>query len=186
MAFNNAARTGNNYLFTGRKPLDARFLVDTYEQLLDTNTWTEGTSIIAYNGMITAVWLDPDTAKNGIYFLHDASVKNSFKAPGVSDSNNWHKLCDMSGISDITTTLDSLRASVVAMQNGLENLQGSATEVVEYRAQLPETGVAGKIYVVTDEAITYVWHNNEYITVGDGNNDEAVDIQIIMGGGPTA
>ena len=50
----------------------------------------------------------------------------------------------------------------------VNELQDSATVVMELRSQFPETGIPGKIYVAMKEATTYVWYNGDYLPVGDG------------------
>lgn len=177
MAFNTASKTGNQYSYTGRGPLDPKSLVQTYAQLIDAATWTEGTSIVAYNGMITAVWSDPDSSKNGVYFLHDSTVTSKWKAPRVTDPNNWHKL---GGLDN----LPGLAEQITTIEKNLKDLQDSATVVVNLKSELPRPGFPGKIYVVTDEAMTYVWYNDDYLPVGDGSDND--EIQVISGGGPTA
>ena len=189
MAFDsiNISKSGTQRVYTGRGPLDAKSLIATYDQLLDPATWTEGTSIIAYNGMVTAVWLNTaDPTKNGVYFLHDSTVTSKFKAPDVSKSENWHKL---GGLDDLPGLVDQIKAQVDAIQVDLETvqtevdeLQDSATVVIEV---LPAEGVEGKIYVVTSEAKTYIWHDGKFLPVGDGGGDITPDIQIISGGGPS-
>jgi hypothetical protein len=178
MAFNTASKTGNQYFYTGRGPLDQKSLVQTYAQLIDAATWTEGNSIVAYNGMITAVWSDPDSSNNGVYFLHDPAVTSKWKAPTVTDPKNWHKLGELDN-------LPGLVEQITAIEKNLKDLQDSATVVVNLKSELPKPGVPGKIYVVTDEAMTYVWYNNDYLPVGDGGGD-VENIQTIYGGGPTA
>lgn len=184
MAFDTASKSGNQYLYTGRGPLDPKSLVQTYAQLIDAATWTEGSSVIAYNGMITAVWLDPDTTKNGVYFLHDATVTNKFKAPTVTNPNNWHKLGGINDLPGLTDQLSSIKNDLEQAQADIDKLQDSATVVMEFRSQFPETGLPGKIYVAMKEATTYVWYNGDYLPVGDGGDND--EIQIISGGGPTA
>lgn len=125
MAFDTATanKTGKQYLYTGRGPLDPKSLIDTYAQLINKATWTEGTSVIAYNGMIAAVWNNTaDTSKNGIYFLHDATVTSKFKAPDVTIEANWHKLSDIDSLS-------GLADQIVSIQTGLENLQKEVSDL---------------------------------------------------------
>lgn len=83
----------DQYKYKGRGPFDAKALVKTYADLLNTTTWTEDSTLIAYNGMITAVWLNKDdSSKNGIYYLFDPNVKNALGKPDVTNEANWHKL----------------------------------------------------------------------------------------------
>lgn len=94
----------NQYKHTGRGPLDAKALVKTYADLLSAETWTVDGKIAAYNGMITAVWLDKeDLSRNGIYFLYDSAVTSAVKVPDVTNAANWHRLdessVDLSGLA---------------------------------------------------------------------------------------
>lgn len=183
MAFDTTTvnKTGKQYLYTGRGPLDPKSLIDTYAQLINKATWTEGTSVIAYNGMIVAVWNNTaDTSKNGVYFLHDATVTNKFKAPDVTNEANWHRLGGIDNLTGLADQIASIQTELEQLQNEVGELQDSATEVVELFEQLPETGKAGKLYIVTEDATTYVWHNGKYLLVGDGADE--TDIQIIHGG----
>jgi hypothetical protein len=67
------------------------------------------------------------------------------------------------------------------VRSDVDELQDSATEVVNLKSELPRPGFPGKLYVVTNEAMTYVWYNDDYLPVGDNT-----EIQIMSGGGPTA
>ena len=186
MAFDAASRAGNQYLYTGRGPLDPKALVQTYAQLIDKATWTEGSSIVAYNGMVTAVWLDPDTSKNGIYFLHDSTVTNKFKAPDVTIETNWHKLGGLNDLPGLSEQIGNIQSELEQVKADVDELQDSATIVKDNFAAFPETGEPGRLYIAAQEAMTYVWYNGQYLPVGDGSGDDAPDIQIISGGGPSA
>lgn len=178
----------NQYVIKGKGPLDAKALVKTYAELLNPNTWLVDGVASAYNGMITAVWLDKDqngnlTDKNGIYFLHDTTVTNTRGFPNVEIEANWHKLGGIENLPGLADQIAAIQTGLDDLQKDVEDLKDSATEVVELFEQLPKSGVPGKLYIVTEDATTYVWHNGKYLLVGDGA-DEA-DIQIIMGGSPT-
>ena len=124
MAFDltTVTKTGKQYLYTGRGPLDPKSLISTYDQLISKTTWTEGTSIIAYNGMIVAVWNNTaDATKNGIYFLHDSKVTNTFKAPDVTNEANWHKLAELSNLPNISELSEQIQTLDVTV-NGEDGL----------------------------------------------------------------
>jgi hypothetical protein len=179
----------NQYKFAGKGPVDAKALTKTYAELLKVETWQvtneSGAKInTAYNGMITAVWLNKeDTSKNGIYFLHDASVTSALSTPNVTLEANWHKLGGLNDLPGLAEQVAAVQSELEAVKADVDELQDAATVVKEFRAEFPEQGLPGKIYVAMKEAMTYVWYNNDYLPVGDGSND---DIQIIRGGGPTA
>jgi hypothetical protein len=180
----------NQYRYTGRGPFDAKALVKTYAELISTATWTtknaSGADVItAYNGMLTAVWLNKeDTSKNGIYFLHDAEVTSPLKTPDVTKEANWHRLGNIEDLTGLAEQIESIKADLAEMQAEVNELQESATIVADSRAAFPKVGTAGKLYVATLEAKTYVWHNNDYLPVGDGaDHDHNEKIKIICGGG---
>jgi hypothetical protein len=179
------AKSANQYKFSGKGPLDSKALVKTYAELLDVATWTIDGKVAAYNGMITAVWLNKeDTSKNGIYFLHDVNCTTALKTPDVTVEANWHKLGGIDNLPGLADQISAIQNDLEKVKSEVENLQDSATVVKEFRSQFPETGLPGKIYVAMKEATTYVWYNGDYLPVGDGGDND--EIQIISGGGPTA
>jgi len=173
----------NQYSYKGRGPLDAKALVRTYTDLLLPETWVVDGVESAYNGMITAVWLNnTDTSKNGIYFLHDATITTARGKPDVTKEANWHKLGGINDLPGLAEQLTSLQNDLDAVKIEVDELQESATVIIEPGQQLPATGTSGKLYVVLEEATTYVWYNNAYMSVGDGAGDETPEIQVIHGG----
>lgn len=178
----------DQYLHTGRAPIDAKSLVKTYADLTSINTWNVDVkgvnTFVAYNGMITAVYLDRDenknlTDKNGIYFLFDSSANTGAKKPDVTNEENWHKLGGINDLPGLAEQVSTIQAELEDVKADVDKLQDSATEIIE---TLPTEGIEGKIYVVTSEAKTYVWHGGEFLPVGDGAGDSAIEIQIIHGG----
>lgn len=174
--------------FNGQGPLDSKAIVKTYSELLNPKTWTVNGTLIAYNGMITAVWLDKTVDergnffRNGIYYFFDPAVTSitNRKDANVADAKNWHKLGNIDTLPEIEAQLKTLQEELEAVKDDVEELQDSATVVEATKSAFPEIGEPGKIYVATKEARTYVWYNNDYLPVGDGGGD--VEIQIIHGG----
>ncbi len=184
MAFDSTTinKTGKQYVYTGRGPLDPKSLVDTYAQLTNAATWTEGSSIIAYNGMIVAVWNNTtDTSKNGVYFFHDATVTSKFNTPDVTNEANWHRLGGINSLPGLADQIAELESDLDQIKADVKDLQDAATIIKDTKEEFPKEGLPGKIYVATKEATTYVWYNNEYMPVGDGTSND-VEIQIIHGG----
>lgn len=176
------AKSADQFKYSGKGPIDAKALVKTYAELFDSTTWTVDGKSAAYNGMITAVWLNKDdTTKNGIYFLHDATCTSALKTPDVTIETNWHKLGGIENLPGLAEQISTIQTDLEKVKSDVEELQDSATEVKETKSDFPEVGAIGKIYVATKEAMTYVWYNNDYLPVGDGGGD-SVDIQIICGG----
>lgn len=106
----------NQYKYTGRGPLDPKALVKTYDNLLDETTWTVDDRLIAYNYMITAVWLNKaDTTKNGVYFLYDPTVTTALGKPNVTDERNWHKLADLDDISGLSDKVNAVQTNLDAI-----------------------------------------------------------------------
>lgn len=113
----------NQYKYASRGPLDAKALVKTYAELLDPNTWTIDGILTAYNGMITAVWLNKeDTSKNGVYCLFDSAVTSAVKAPDVTNEVNWRKLCSISEISGITEQISSIQEELTQLKDDADDL----------------------------------------------------------------
>lgn len=77
-----------NYEVTVKKPLDARSLVKTYEDLTLESNWLKEGKSIAYNGMLVAVANTSDTSKNGLYFLFDINCTTNLKSPDVTNEAN--------------------------------------------------------------------------------------------------
>lgn len=177
----------NQYKHSGKGPLDSKALVKSYSELLLADTWTVDGKFAAYNGMITAVWLNKDdTSKNGIYFLQDPTVTSALKSPDVTNPANWHKLGGLSDLPGLNEQLPELRSAVEALQADVDDLQDAANFVADTKEMFPEVGQPGKLYIATTEATTYIWLKDNYIPVGDGQGSGDFDVQIIMGGGPTA
>lgn len=176
-----AIHSANQYTYTGRAPLDSKSLVKTYAELISKDTWQVKNSsgkdvVIAYNGMIAAVWLDKDenknlTNKNGIYFLFDSKVTGTLSAPDVTNEANWHKLAEVSDLIDKLATVD---ARLAALE------QDSAVLTYAYRSGFPATGELNKLYVAIDEGKSYVWSNDQYLLIsGSGDYEEPT---VIYGG----
>lgn len=178
-----AINRDTNYEVSAKKPLDARSLVKTYNDLTNIDNWVNSSgNPIVYNGMIVAVWLNTaDPSKNGIYFLHDAAVTSAKGTPDVTKETSWHKIGGIDALPDIADQVTALQGELETIKSDVDELQDSATVVVNAFDALPKPGIAGKIYVVTEDAMTYVWYNNDYLPVGDGGGD-AEEIQVIHGG----
>lgn len=116
----------SQYLYTSRGPFDAKALVKTYADLLNINTWTAEDTLVAYNGMITAVWLNKeDTSKNGIYFLYDASVTTALKKPDVTNEANWHRFAELSDITALAEQLSSMNTELTGIKTRLATLEAN-------------------------------------------------------------
>ena len=175
------------YAYSGKGPLDSKALVKTYAELLAPATWLVNEKAAAYNGMLVAVWLNKDdTTKNGIYFLHDPNCTTTLKTPDVTLEANWHKLGEISDLQGLSEQVAALATELESVKADLVEVQETATVVLQTADELPEIGVANKLYVVATEAKSYVWVNGTYLPVGDGVGSGDVDIQIINGGGPSA
>jgi hypothetical protein len=172
----------DQFLYAGRGPVDAKALVKTYAELTDLTTWTEDidgvSTFVAYNGMLVAVWLNKeDTSKNGLYFLFDSAVTTAAKKPNVADSNNWHKLAEMSGLVDFTGRLSTIESELENLDVRLTALEDEEPDVLSYgyRNLFPNEGVEGKLYVAVDEQKSYVWVDTiGYLCVGEQNEEPDV------------
>jgi hypothetical protein len=171
----------SQYKYTSRGPLDAKSLVKTYDELLSLDTWTLDDALVAYNGMITAVWLNKtDTSKNGIYFLFDTAVTTALKKPDVTNEANWHKLAELSDISNFTERLSAIEKDLQDLDVRVTALEKDSDVITYgYRSGFPTTGEQNKLYVAADENKTYIWFNDEYVTVGGSSYEEPA---VIHGG----
>jgi hypothetical protein len=161
--------SSNQYIYTGKGSLDSKSLVKTYAELLATNTWTVDGVVTAYNGMLTAVWLNTsDTSKNGVYFLYDPAVTTARKAPDVTNEANWHKLVE----------IDDLTSKLSAIDERLTTLESEKSDVLTYgyRKDFPSIGELNILYAAADEGKTYIWFNDQYIPVGCGEYEEPTEI----------
>lgn len=128
-----AINSANQYIYTGKGPLDAKSLVKTYAALTSEATWqikkaNGSTASVAYNGMIVAVWLDKDTSgkltdKNGIYFLYDPTVTGSLGIPKVYIESNWHRLCTAAELKDVINTLSTVELELTGVKSRLATLE---------------------------------------------------------------
>ena len=133
-------------LYKGRGPLDSKSLVKTYAELLNINTWTKEDTLVAYNGMIVAVWLNKDdTSKNGIYFLFDPNVTTAIKKPDVANEANWHRFADISDIVDLSNKINSCSEAIASEQA---------------RAEAVEAALDGKIAEALQAAKDYADEND--------------------------
>ena len=133
----------DQYIYSGRGPFDAKALVKTYAELTSLSTWTLDNKLVAYNGMITSVWLNKeDTTKNGIYFLFDPKVVKALDKPDVTDESNWHKLADLSALTDISTRLSTIELELTGITSRLAALEADKVVIrrdneYNYRQKTP-------------------------------------------------
>lgn len=178
-----AVTRDSNYEVSTKKPLDARSLVKTYDDLLNINNWVNANgNPIVYNGMIVAVWLNTtDPSKNGIYFLHDATVTSAKGTPDVTKESNWHKLADVTDITvklaAIDDSFENIENRLAALENGVE--QEAQVTFAEY-SQFPSIGESNKLYIALDEKASFIWDGDAYVRIGGETTD--IDIKLINGG----
>lgn len=60
-------------------------------------------------------------------------------------------------------------------QTQVIRLKSDTTTFIGERLEFPETGLAGMLYVATDEGRLYVWHNNAYTLIGGGSSIDVLD-----------
>jgi hypothetical protein len=100
-SFNFAA----NFEVLAKAPLDARLVVDTKANLIDSNIWEDAnTNVWLYKGIVVSVVSDPSPSNNGLYFLTD---ETDYQNP-----NAWIKIesgstIDASGTSSISFQLNN-------------------------------------------------------------------------------
>lgn len=174
-------------VFSGRGPLDAKTLVKTYAELLNVSTWTKQVDgedlLVAYNGMIVAVWLNKDdTSKNGLYFLFDPLVTTALKKPDVTVESNWHRLDNSENAGEEISRIMAIEADVEDIKNDITELESNQTESFESRDLFPEEGIVNKIYIALNEQKSYVWEASAGYICISGSSSEMPEIQIICGG----
>ncbi|HOS12713.1 MAG TPA: hypothetical protein PLI42_01820 [Candidatus Pacearchaeota archaeon] len=90
--------------------LDAREVVQYYNDLTTSSTWQAlDNNIYVYKGMKVLVIEDPDTSKNGLYYLKDLDY---------SIENNWVKIGPVSGSGGYLTLTTTER---LALPSGTTN-----------------------------------------------------------------
>lgn len=167
-----------NYEVSIRKPLDARSLVKTYEDLLLTENWlNDAGKSIAYNGMLVAVANTSDASKNGLYFLFDINCKTNLKSPDVTNEANWLKIGETSEISDFVERISQVESDLEAIKDRLTALEEESDVITYgYRNDFPGVGEINKMYIAADEGKTYIWFNDDYLPVGGGDYEEPTTI----------
>ena len=178
-----AVARNTNYEISIKKPLDARSLVKTYEDLLLESNWlNDAGKSIAYNGMLVAVANIEDVSKNGLYFLFDINCTSSLKSPDVTSEVNWLKIGETSEIGDLADRLSKIDSELEDIKDRLEALENDSDVVTYgYRSGFPVEGEPNKLYVAVDEAKTYVWVNGNYLLVS-GSDGEYEEPDVIFGG----
>jgi hypothetical protein len=159
----------SQYKYKGRGPFDAKALVKTYADLLSVDTWTVDNILVAYNGMITAVWLNKeDTSKNGIYFLFDVAVTTALKKPDVTNEANWHKLMELSDISEISSRLSSMESELTGVKAKLATIEEN--QVVLRRDNEYNFKTKNDVPKATEICIVDVAGKGVRVKIGDGSS----------------
>ena len=173
----NTALIKNMYKLAAKGPVDAKYLVQTYDELFLPSTWEvidEDGNIknAAYNGMLVAVWLDKDAIKNGVYFFQDNNKNNVSSVlnnnPDVTKVENWTKLCSAADLENLVgkKTADggeifndngNIAISKGGHAEGQTTVAGSkAFNILEYKPPVENVFIGG-----------YVLDSVEGIEVGD-------------------
>lgn len=180
-----AVVVSTNYEVTSKKPMDARMLVSTYEDLLNKENWlTSKGSACCFNGMFVAVANTSDTSRNGLYMLLD---KANTRNPDVTVETNWIKIGETSDISEFVSRVETIENSLRELTEDLSSLDTRVAALEDeeklhtygYRAGFPAEGESGHMYVAVDEQKTYVWFNDDYVPVGGSEYEEP---DVIHGG----
>jgi hypothetical protein len=122
-----------------------------------------------------------DTSKNGIYFLLDPEVTSPLKTPDVTVEANWHKLCEIDTLTELTEQLKTINAKLIELSSDIERLDNKAEILaVVDRATFPPVGKPNVLYVDVSKNKTYIWFENDYIPASGGA--ESVAYSMICGG----
>jgi hypothetical protein len=132
--------------------------------------------------MLVAVANTSDTSKNGLYFLFDPNCTTNLKSPDVENAANWTKIGEISEIEDFAARIATIESELSSIKNRLATLE-STSDVLTYgyRHDFPIDGDTDKLYVAIDEGKTYVWFNNEYLSVGSSDSSYE-EPEVIYGG----
>lgn len=126
----------SNYEVSIKKPLDARSLVKTYDDLLNKDNWLNAAGKpIAYNGMVVSVVNTVDASKNGLYYLFDAACTTNLKSPDTTNANNWFWLSNASRVRDLELQINSINSKFTALEVTANN---NASEIIAIKALAAE------------------------------------------------
>jgi hypothetical protein len=165
------------YRYSGKGPVDAKSIAKTFDALLLPETWhNEAGKVVAYNGMLVAVWLDSDAAKNGVYLLRDPAVTNILKTPDVTNAANWYKIAETSELASLSDRLSTIEASIKELEDKITEV-ADASDVITYgyRSGFPAVGKANTLYIAADEEKSYIWFDNKYIPVGGQEQPDVIN-----------
>ena len=155
-----------NYEITIKKPIDARSLVKTYEDLTDSSNWiNKAGNPICYNGMLVAVANTSDITYNGVYFLFDPNCTDSKKTPDVTNTSHWIRIGESSDVSSLITDLETLQSQLTSLQQKVDKLADDKASVqcVLSRTDLPTTGTRNIVYFIETENRSCTWNGTNYI-----------------------
>jgi hypothetical protein len=162
--------SSNQYKYTGRGPLDTKALVKTFKELTTKETWIVNGVSIAYNGMTTAVWLDEDPSKNGLYVLHDPATLSIIQAPDVTREANWHKLAELNDITAFTEKLSYIKEYIDKKDSILYSDENTAFKIKRctYSQLFP---VQGESNITIEEGCWYLCTDTTDLFVGTAVED---------------
>lgn len=119
--------------------------------------------------MLTAVWLDSDAKKNGIYIFHDDNRNNVSSHinnnPDVTKAENWHKLCELSELEDMKAAIAAAQSDAIAAKTKIEAFLGSITPdevqgVIDTLAEIQK--------YITDDMKTFTQLSEKVINIENG------------------
>lgn len=120
-------KKSDQQLYLGKGPLDAKSIVKTYTELFSSSTWVKDDTLVAYNGMLVAVYLDKEngvlTSRNGVYYLFDPAATTALKKPDYSNESNWHKISDTIDLSGIEESLNRIDTSIEELDSRIDELE---------------------------------------------------------------
>jgi hypothetical protein len=178
-----AVNRDTNYEVLAKKPIDARSLVKTYDDLTNIDNWINSSgNPIVYNGMIVAVWLNTaDPSRNGIYFLHDVSVTNAKGTPDATNEANWHKLVDFSELADLSTRLSEIEGSLT--EDIAANAKAILDEISRAKAAEAQLLVDTKAYTDNLVATSIVIEKKDsvdYLVLKNAAGDEVASVDATL------
>lgn len=123
----------SNYEVSIKKPLDARSVVKTYQDLTIETNWQNASGYsIAYNGMTVAVVDTTDPSKNGLYLLFDKQCTSALKSPRVTEASCWTRIGDLDdeALASINQNSADIKANAAAINAEASRAQQAETDII--------------------------------------------------------
>ena len=136
-----------NFEVLAQAPLDARQVVDTFNDLITPATWEDDdNNTWLFNGLLVVVANDPSTSLNGVYYLSDLDNYTAASVWIKSGSNQQVESLDASvvynqqvntsqdaSIDILKTNVDSIETSIGVIKSDIDVLDSSVQTLESYQ-----------------------------------------------------